>query len=206
MPANSDVLVVGAGPTGLLLAGDLARAGVGCTVLERRGEESNLTRAFAVHARTLEQLDARGVADELVTTGARVGVLRIFDRLEVDLSRLDTRFPYVLVTPQYNTERVLAERARAAGAEIVTDAEVVGLRQDADGVQVDVRGQSSRTAAYVVGTDGIGSFVRRALDIPFPGRRAVQSVALADVRLSERPPDVLTVDAVGCIRRPAAKA
>src|SRR3954468_10213865 len=72
MPAESHVVVVGAGPTGLLLAGDLAAAGVSVTLLERRpAHDANLTRAFAVHARTLETLDARGVADELATTGAR---------------------------------------------------------------------------------------------------------------------------------------
>src|SRR3712207_9174252 len=91
MDSVTEVLVVGAGPTGLILAGDLARAGVDCTVLERRAEESNLTRAFAVHARTLEMLDARGLADDLVTTGARVGALRVFGKLEVDLSQLPTR-------------------------------------------------------------------------------------------------------------------
>jgi len=94
MDSVTEVVVVGAGPTGLMLAGDLARAGVGCTVLERRAEESNLTRAFAVHARTLELLDARGLADDLVATGVRVGALRVFGQLEVDLSRLPTRFPY----------------------------------------------------------------------------------------------------------------
>src|SRR5215469_6035485 len=107
----SEVIVVGAGPTGLLLAGDLAQAGIAVTVLERRAGESNLTRAFAVHARTLEVLDARGLADELVTTGQRVPELRVLSQLSVDLSRLPSRFPYVLVTPQYQTERVLTERA-----------------------------------------------------------------------------------------------
>src|SRR5919112_6185930 len=158
MDSVTEVLVVGAGPTGLMLACDLARAGVDCTVLDRRAEESNLTRAFAVHARTLEMLDARGLADGLVTPGARVGALRVFGKLEVDLSRLPTRFPYVLVTPQYNTERVLEAYASAYGAQIVRGAEVVGLRQDSDGVELEVRYEDgtlvTRRATYAVGADG----------------------------------------------------
>src|SRR5258708_39908733 len=113
----SDVIVVGAGPSGLLLAGDLARAGVAVTVLERRGQESNLTRAFAVHARTLELLDARGLADDLVSTGQRVAQLRVLGRVSVDLSGLPSRFPFVLVTPQYQTEQLLTERAVRFGAQ-----------------------------------------------------------------------------------------
>ncbi len=170
MPQSNDVLIVGAGPSGLLLAGDLAAAGVACTILERRVEESNLTRAFAVHARTLELLDARGVADELITTGQRVGAIQIFGRVQVDLSQLPSRFPFVLVTPQYETERVLEERARALGAKIVHGAEVVGLRQDADGVELDVRARDGtaeqRRAAWVVGADGVHSAVRHGLGLP----------------------------------------
>src|ERR1700754_2707071 len=132
----TDVLIVGAGPPGLMLAGDLAAAGVSCAVLERRGEESNLTRAFGVHARTLELLDARGVADDLVATGLTVSGVGGYG---LDLFQLPTRFPYALITPQYETERVLAERARAAGARILTGAEVVRVRQDLDGVDLTVR-------------------------------------------------------------------
>jgi 2-polyprenyl-6-methoxyphenol hydroxylase-like FAD-dependent oxidoreductase len=125
----------------------------------------------------------------------------VFGKLEVDLSRLPTRFPYVLVTPQYNTERVLEEHAGALGAQIVRGAEVVGLRQDNDGVELDVRYRDgtlgTRRAMYAVGTDGVGSTVRRALALPFPGHSAVQSVMLADVRLSEAPEEVLTVNAAG---------
>lgn len=196
----TDVLIVGAGPTGLLLAGDLAAAGVACTVLERRGEESNLTRAFAVHARTLEVLDARGLAGELIGTGQPVRELQLPGDVRIDLSKLPSRFPYLLVTPQYETERLLAERARKAGAEIIHGAEVTGLRQDADGVDVEVRinGETvTRRAGYVVGTDGIRSAVRKALGLTFPGRSAVQSVMLADVRLTDAPTEVLTVNAVG---------
>jgi 2-polyprenyl-6-methoxyphenol hydroxylase-like FAD-dependent oxidoreductase len=195
-----DVIVVGAGPTGLLLAGDLAQAGIAVTVLERRAQESNLTRAFAVHARTLETLDARGLADELVATGQPVPELRLLGRVRVDLSRLPSRFPYLLVTPQYQTERLLTRRAVGLGAEIVSGAEVVGLRQDADGVDVEVRidgAVTTRRAGYVVGTDGVRSAVRAALDLPFPDRSAVRSVMLADVQLGRAPTEVLTVNADG---------
>jgi 2-polyprenyl-6-methoxyphenol hydroxylase-like FAD-dependent oxidoreductase len=201
MNVDTDVVVVGAGPTGLLLAGDLARAGVGCVVLERHAEMSNLTRAFAVHARTLEQLDARGVADELVATGAPEAKLRFLGGAQLSLPRLPSRFPYVLVTPQYETERVLADRARDLGAEIRYGAEVTGLARFADRVEVIVRadGQPEHLvrAGYVVGADGMHSTVRQALGMPFPGKSVVRSVMLADVRLSQPPPDTLTLNAAG---------
>jgi 2-polyprenyl-6-methoxyphenol hydroxylase-like FAD-dependent oxidoreductase len=197
-PKSTDVLIVGAGPTGLLLAGDLAAAGVSVTVLERRTDESNLTRAFAVHARTLELLDARGVADELIATGTTVGKVALFGRAAVDLTALPSRYPFLLVTPQYNTERVLQERAVALGAKLVRGAEVTGLHQDNHGVDVEVRTGGAVTswrAGYVVGTDGVRSAVRTALGLEFPGETAVASVMLADVRLTERPAEVLTVGA-----------
>ncbi|HEU5157874.1 MAG TPA: FAD-dependent monooxygenase [Streptosporangiaceae bacterium] len=198
---TTEVLIVGAGPTGLLLAGDLARAGVAVTVLERRAGQSNLTRAFAVHARTLEQLDQRGLADELVETGERVSSLRAFGRIRLDLSMLPSRFPFLLVTPQYETERVLEQRARELGVEIVHGTEFVGLRQDGDGVTADVRSADPTAAdtwraAYLVGADGVRSAVRHAIGLPFPGRSAIRSVMLADVRLAETPADVLTLNGV----------
>ncbi|WP_433201332.1 FAD-dependent oxidoreductase [Dactylosporangium sp. CS-047395] len=190
------VAIVGAGPTGLLLAGDLARAGVDVTVFERRGAESNLTRAFGVHARTLEHLDARGLADEIVAGGAPVRRLRLFDSVRIDLSTLPSRFPYLLITPQYNVERALERRALAAGARIVRNAAVTGLRQDATGVDLTVDGGTVR-AEYVVGADGVHSTVRQALGLPFPGKSVLSSIMLADVRLTESPGDVLAVNAVG---------
>jgi 2-polyprenyl-6-methoxyphenol hydroxylase-like FAD-dependent oxidoreductase len=201
---STDVLVVGAGPTGLLLAGDLARAGVACTVLERRQEESNLTRAFAVHARTLEVLDARGLADALVQRGRPVPSLQLFGRAALDLTGLPSRFPFVLVTPQYEVEALLERRALEAGARLVRGTAVQGLQQGPDGVDVAVRASDGAgpgadgawRARYVVGTDGAHSTVRQALGVPFPGRSAVRSVMLADVRLERRPADVLTVGAV----------
>ncbi|MFJ4680877.1 MULTISPECIES: FAD-dependent oxidoreductase [unclassified Kitasatospora] len=195
---TADVLVVGAGPTGLLLAGDLAAAGLRVTVLEKRAEESNLTRAFAVHARTLELLDARGLADELIATGRAMPSLQVFGRLRVDLAGLPTRFPFVLVTPQYHTERVLRERAVKAGADLRRGTEVTGLRQDGRGVTLTARtagGERSFRARYAVGADGVHSAVRDLLGVPFPGESAVRSVMLADVRLEREPDEPLTAGA-----------
>src|SRR5919202_3735193 len=120
---DADVVVVGAGPTGLLLAGDLAEAGVAVTVLERRTHESNVTRAFAVHARTMEELDIRGLAGELAKTGTPIRQLNLFDRVHIDLSRLPSDFAFLLITPQYQTERVLQHRADALGVRIIRGAE-----------------------------------------------------------------------------------
>ncbi len=201
MDVDVEVVVVGAGPTGLLLAGDLARAGVSCAVFERRGERSGLTRAFTVHARTLEELDARGVADELVATGTPVPELRLFGGAELDLSHLPSRFRYVLVTPQYQTERVLEERATALGADIRYVTEVTGLAQHPDGAEVRFRQDGNRgqvvRAGYVVGADGFHSTVRQALGMPFPGKAVVRSMMLADVRLTQPPADALTMNSDG---------
>jgi 2-polyprenyl-6-methoxyphenol hydroxylase-like FAD-dependent oxidoreductase len=196
---RSDVLIVGAGPTGLLLAGDLAAAGVPVTVLERRERESGLSRAFAVHARTLEMLAARGLADELISTGQKLDRLGLFEAVSIDLSRRPARFPFLLITAQYHTERLLEQRAWALGAQIIGGHEVTGVRQDANGVDVDVRsgyGTDTRRASFVVGADGARSAVRRALGLPFPGGSVMGSMMLADVRLSIRPQDILQVNAV----------
>jgi 2-polyprenyl-6-methoxyphenol hydroxylase-like FAD-dependent oxidoreductase len=195
---ESDVVVVGAGPTGLLLAGDLAVAGLRVTVLEKRGAESNLTRAFAVHARTLEQLDARGLADELIATGTPVSSLRLFGRLRVELGSLPSRFPFVLITPQFHTERLLQERAVKAGATILRGAEVLNLRQDPSGVRLQARLDGrvvEYRGRYAVGADGVHSTVRDLLGIPFPGESVVESLVLADVRLERAPEELLTVGA-----------
>jgi 2-polyprenyl-6-methoxyphenol hydroxylase-like FAD-dependent oxidoreductase len=196
---GADVIVVGAGPSGLLLAGDLAEAGVAVTVLERRTEESNLTRAFAVHARTMEQLDMRGLADELATTGPAIPTLRLFDLIQIEPRTLPSRFASVLITPQYQTERVLQQRATALDARFVRGAEVTGVTQNEHSVEVTARTAqgtaASYRASYVVGADGVHSAVRQALGLPFPGRSAIKSLMLADVRLSSPPRESLSINA-----------
>ncbi|MET7538559.1 FAD-dependent monooxygenase [Streptomyces sp. NPDC005507] len=200
--APRTVIVVGSGPTGLLLAGDLAAAGVPVTVVEKRPRKiSNLSRAFVLHARTLEQLDARGLADGIEAKGQALDTLSLFGRLAVDLSDLPSRFQHLLVLPQCEVEAALQQRADDAGVTFAYESEVTGLTQDADGVTLRVRtGDGEPTtmrAAYVVGTDGMRSAVRESVGLPFPGKSVIRSVVLADVKLTEEPENVLTVNAVG---------
>ncbi|MGW0466396.1 FAD-dependent monooxygenase [Streptomyces sp. NPDC003027] len=199
---DTDVLVVGAGPTGLLLAGDLAAAGLRVTLVERRPHGiSNMTRAFGVHARTLEQLDARGLAGELIATGNPITSLRLFRRLSLDLGRLPSRFPYVLITPQYEVEKLLERRATSTGVEFRHGTELRALDQDTDAVTARLTGPDGTPltlrARYLVGTDGVRSAVRTALGLPFPGVSVIRSMVLADVRLAKEPDELLTVNGVG---------
>ncbi|MFE0738504.1 FAD-dependent monooxygenase [Streptomyces sp. NPDC058855] len=199
---DTDVLVVGAGPTGLLLAGDLAAAGLHVTLVERRPRtRANLTRAFAVHARTLEQFDARGLADDLVATGTRVTRLLLFGHASLDLTRLPSRYNHLLVTPQYEVEELLEKRAEGAGVAFRHETELRGLRQDADTVTAELTGPDGAPltlrARHLVGTDGVRSAVRSALGLPFPGVSVIRSLVLADVRLTEEPAATFTVQGNG---------
>ncbi|SEG21474.1 2-polyprenyl-6-methoxyphenol hydroxylase [Nonomuraea solani] len=194
---DTQVLVAGAGPTGLMLAAELALRGVACRVVEQRAQESNLTRAFGVHARTLEQLDMRGLADPLVTQGIQVAEIRpTFGRASVRLPMRhpESRFPYVLIVAQARTEAMLTERARALGVEIVRGAKVVDVREDGDGVEATIEGaDGTRTerAGYVVGCDGAHSQVRRSMGVGFSGSTYATHILLADLRLADA--DVMAV-------------
>lgn len=183
--------MVGAGPTGLMLACELALGGVKARLLEERTDMPNITRAFAVHARTLELLDARGLAEDLMPRGVPVYEVAPPGGLELDLRELPTRFGMVLIVPQSGTERVLQARADELGVDIVRGAEVVGLTQDGDGVTVECASGDTVRAAYAVGCDGAHSTVRRLVGIDFVGKQYETHILLADVHLDRPPAETL---------------
>ena len=179
------MVVVGAGPTGLLLAGDLVEAGVRVVLLERRAGQSNLARAFAVHARTMEQLQIRGVADELAATGTTITHWSSTAGRAIDLSRLPSRYPSLLITPSPGPRRCSPAASAGSVGRSSRDAEVIGVAQDEDGVDVRVRavdGAERRyRASYVVGADGGPQRRAHRAGPALPGRSVVRSLMLADV-------------------------
>ncbi|MEJ5914669.1 FAD-dependent oxidoreductase [Pseudokineococcus sp. 1T1Z-3] len=190
-----DVLVVGAGPTGLTAAGDLARAGRSVAVLDRRPDRSRRSRAFATTASTLELLDARGLAEDLLARGVPARELDLGLRGgPLRLPPLASAFAFALVVPQAEVDAALDRSARAHGAAVHRGVEVVDLAQDDGLVVVTTRPTSGEgppttwRARYVVGADGARSTVRRLVGVPFPGRTVLSSMVLADVRLTGGPP------------------
>jgi 2-polyprenyl-6-methoxyphenol hydroxylase-like FAD-dependent oxidoreductase len=186
------VAVVGAGPTGLMLASELALGGARVQVLEERTVVPNITRAFAVHARTLELFDARGMADELLTRGVPVYHIAPPGGAMMNLRDLPTRFGMLLVVPQSGTEQVLQARVDDLGVPVVRGAQVVGLSSDVDGVTVQCAAGAEIRAKFVVGCDGAHSSVRQLVGIDFAGKQYETHILLADVHLTRAPDDTLT--------------
>lgn len=194
----TDVVIAGAGPTGLMLAAELKLAGVDPVVLERRESQELVgSRGGGFHSRTIELLDQRGIAERFLAEGTTINAAT-FGSTGLDLSRLPTRHPYTLALFQNHIERLLLGWAEELGVRIQRGAEVSGLTQDADGVDVHLAGGDLLRARYVVGADGGRSIVRRSADIGFEGPAATRSTLIAEVEVTEDlPPAGGTIDERG---------
>lgn len=185
---DTDVLIVGAGPTGLTLAASLAARGLKPRVIDRQPTGVNTSRAAVIHARTLEVLEPLGVSEQLVSLGVKAARFTIRDRdrvlVPISFSRLPTRYPYTLMISQAVTEKVLLNRLEALGGRVIRPQSLTELRQDCDGVDAMLADGTSVRARFVVGCDGMHSAVREAAGIGFEGGSYAESFLLADVRLS----------------------
>ncbi|WP_433331168.1 FAD-dependent oxidoreductase [Spirillospora sp. CA-294931] len=194
LPTTTEVLVVGAGPTGLTVAVALAVQGHEVTVVDAQAEGDNTSRAAVVHARTLELLQPLGgISDRLAAIGIHAGRFTIRDRdrvlVPVPFGGLDTAYPYTLMVSQAETERVLLERLVALGGTVLRPCSLTGLVEGPDGVTATFSNGEVVRARYLVGADGMHSTVREAAGIGFSGGEYAESFVLADVRVSGGVPD-----------------
>jgi 2-polyprenyl-6-methoxyphenol hydroxylase-like FAD-dependent oxidoreductase len=181
------VVIAGGGPTGLMLAGELALARVDVAIVERR-ESQDLagSRAGGLHARTIEVLDQRGIADRFLSQGQAVQVAG-FAMSPLDISDFPTRHNYGLALWQNRIERILADWVAELPVQIYRGREVTGLAQDDTGVDVEVSDGRSLRAKYLVGCDGGRSLVRKKAGIDFPGWDPSVSYLIAEVEMTEEP-------------------
>lgn len=190
---DTDVLIVGAGPTGLTLAAALAARGVHATVIDRLAEGANSSRAAVVHARTLEVLEPLGVTATLVARGLQAQRFSVRDRdrvlMPIAFDQLPTAYPYTLMVSQAVTEQVLLARFVELGGRVLRPRQLVDLAQDASGASATLDDGSRLRARYVVGADGMHSTVRERAGIAFSGGSYGESFVLADVRLTGGVPD-----------------
>ena len=181
------VVIAGGGPTGMMLAAELALAEVEVVVVERRGDhELAGSRAGGLHSRTIELLDQRGIADRFVAEGQPAQVVT-FGSARLDMSDFPTRYPYTLGLWQNHTERIMGEWVAELPVRIMRANEVAAFTQDEDGVDVRLADGEVLRAQYFVGCDGGRSLVRKGAGIEFPGWDATKSNLIAEAEMSEEP-------------------
>jgi 2-polyprenyl-6-methoxyphenol hydroxylase-like FAD-dependent oxidoreductase len=181
------VVIAGGGPTGLMLAGELALAGVDVAIVERRASpDLPGSRAGGLHPRTIEVFDQRGIADRFLSEGQKAQVAG-FASVRLDISDFPTRHPYGLGLWQKHIERILAGWVAELKVPVHYGKEVTGFAQDDTGVDVQVSNGRSLRAQYLVGCDGGRSLVRKTAGIEFPGWDPTTSSLLAEVEMTEEP-------------------
>ena len=183
-----DVLVAGAGPTGLLMAGELARHGLSCRLIDSNERGATESRALAIQARTIEMLDDLGIADEFLERGLRATKVNLNSSTErlarIDLAEMAGPYPFILDLPQTDTEALLARHAEALGVTVERRHELTTFTQESDGVTATIRspaGEETVTVPWLVGCDGSHSTVRHGLAIGFAGETVDLDYGLADV-------------------------
>ncbi|WP_082566129.1 FAD-dependent monooxygenase [Arthrobacter sp. Soil782] len=193
----ADVIIAGGGPTGMMLAGELALAGVDATIIERRPTSELVgSRAGGFHSRTIEILDQRGIADRFLAEGQPVQAA-FFGTTVLDMSDFPTRHPYTLGLWQNHIERILAGWIEELGVPVHSGLEVTGFVQDDDGVDVHLSDGRQMRAQYLIGADGGRSAVRKVAGIDFPGWDATRSSLIAEVEVTEETPSGMRIDEVG---------
>jgi len=191
------VVIAGGGPTGLMLAAELALAGIDVAIVERRVNQDVVgVRALGLHTRSIEVLDQRGVADRFVSQGKTYPVVH-FGEAALDISDFPTRHNYVLGLWQQHTERILAQWVGELGVPFYREREVAGFLQDAAGIDVALSDGEVLRAEYLVGCDGGRSAVRKAAGIEFAGWDATTSWLIAEIETTQTPPWGFRYDTFG---------